>query len=93
MQILFSNEFNKQLKKTDKVLRERVLNIIGELEKNSRKGKPLMYELKECRSIRISSFRLVYFVEDDSINIVCFEKRKTVYEKLAKYINYNTFYI
>jgi mRNA-degrading endonuclease RelE of RelBE toxin-antitoxin system len=50
---------------------------LGELPES---GKPLQYQLKGHRSIRIPPFRIIYRLEKDSIIINCFDHRKDVYK-------------
>ena len=80
MQIIFSEEFKKDFKKIkDKSTRIRVINHIKKLEQLQGSGKPLQYNLKGHRSIRIPPFRIIYRIEQDKIIINCFDHRKDVY--------------
>jgi mRNA-degrading endonuclease RelE of RelBE toxin-antitoxin system len=74
-------------------MQERILNCIKKIEVNPDVGKPLRYSLRQCRSVRISLFRLVYTVENENIIIIGFDERKIIYKNLTKYINYVMFYI
>lgn len=65
---------------------------IRKIEQYPELGKPLKYELSNYRSIRVSSFRLIYKIENNDITFVYFDKRDNIYEKLVKYLNYNCFY-
>lgn len=81
MQIIFSEEFKKEFKKTkDKTTRMKVINHLKKLELLPESGKPLQYNLKGHRSIRIPPFRIIYRIENDKIIINCFDHRKNVYE-------------
>ena len=81
MQIIFSEEFKKEFKKIkDKSTRIRVINHLKKLEQLSESGKPLQYNLKGHRSIRVPPFRIIYRIEQDKIIINCFDHRKDVYK-------------
>lgn len=81
MQIIFSEEFKRDFKKIkDKLTRIRVINNLKKLEQLPESGKPLQYELKGHRSIRVPPFRIIYRIEKDDIIINCFDHRKDVYK-------------
>ena len=80
MQIIFSEEFKKNFKKiNDKSTRIRIIKQLKKLELLPESGKPLQYNLKGHRSIRIQPFRIIYRIEQDKIIINCFDHRKDVY--------------
>jgi len=80
MQIIFSEEFKQDFKKIkDKATRLRIINQLKKLETLPLCGKPLQYNLKGHRSIRIPPFRIIYRLEQDKIIINCFDHRKDVY--------------
>ena len=80
MEILFSEEFKKEFSKIkDKVTRIRIINHLQKLEQSPESGKPLQYNLKGHRSIRIPPFRIIYRLESDKLIINCFDHRKDVY--------------
>ena len=81
MEIIFSEEFKKEFKKIkDKTTRLRLINHIKKLNQIPESGKPLQYELKNHRSVRMPPFRIIYRLEQDKIIIVCFDHRKDVYD-------------
>ena len=81
MEILFSDEFKKEFKKIkDKVTRIRLIHHVKKLAQFPESGKPLQYNLKGHRSIRIPPFRIIYRIEQDKIIINCFDHRKDVYK-------------
>ena len=81
MQIIFSEEFKKDFKKIkDKSTRIRIINHLKKLEQLPESGKPLQYNLRGHRSIRVPPFRIVYRIEQDRITIHCFDHRKDVYK-------------
>jgi addiction module RelE/StbE family toxin len=80
MQIIFSDEFKKDFKKIkDKLTRLKIIKHLKKLNELPESGKPLKYELKQHRSIRIPPFRIIYRIEQDKIIINCFDHRKDVY--------------
>jgi len=81
MQIIFSEEFKREFKKIkDKSIRMRIINYLKKLERLPESGKPLQYNLKGHRSIRIPPFRIIYRLEQEKIIINCFDHRKDVYK-------------
>ncbi|MCC8369689.1 MAG: type II toxin-antitoxin system RelE/ParE family toxin [Rickettsia endosymbiont of Oxypoda opaca] len=43
-------------------------------------GKPLRYNLKGCRSLRIGDYRVIYQIIDITINILVIQHRKDRYD-------------
>ena len=82
MEILFSEEFKKEFKKIkNKSTRLKIIKHIKRLAWLPESGKPLRYDLKHHRSIRIPPFRIIYRIEEDKIIINCFVHRKDAYRK------------
>lgn len=81
MQIIFSEEFKKEFKKiNNKSTRLKIIKQLKKLEQVPESGKPLRYNLKGHRTIRVSPFRIIYRIEKDSIIINCFDHRKDIYK-------------
>lgn len=80
MEIIFADAFKKDFKKIkDKKTRLKIIKQIKKLALNSMIGKPLKYNLKNHRSLRVVPFRIIYRIEKDKIIINCFDHRKNVY--------------
>ncbi len=81
MEILFSEEFKKEFKKIrDKNIRIRIIKQLNKIEEMPEVGKPLKYEWKNHRSLRIPPFRIIYRLDKNKIIIICFDHRKDVYD-------------
>tara|TARA_Y100000310_G_C20507014_1_gene726913 strand:- start:518 stop:763 length:246 start_codon:yes stop_codon:yes gene_type:complete len=81
MEIIFSDKFKKEFKKIKKKdVRLRIIKNLKKLNQDPEVGKPLKYDLKNHRSIRIAPFRIIYRLEKDKIIINCFDHRKGVYK-------------
>jgi len=81
MEIIFSEEFRKDFRKIkDKPIRLRLIKQIKKLKNIPASGKPLKYNLKGHRSVRIPPFRIIYRIEKNRIIINCFDHRKDVYK-------------
>ena len=81
MQIIFSKEFQEDFQKIkDKTTRIRIIKQLKKLETIPEAGKPLKYEWKNHRSVRVPPFRIIYRIEKDIIVINCFDHRKEVYD-------------
>jgi addiction module RelE/StbE family toxin len=78
MDVLFSDEFKERyFKIKDLHTQLRIMKQIEKLRDFPESGKPLRYELKGYRTVRIPPFRLIYRIEDDKIIIICFDQGKT----------------
>ncbi len=81
MEIIFSDEFKREFKKIkNRVTRLKIIKQIKKLSKQPKTGKPLKYNLKNHRSMRIPPYRIIYRLEQDKIIINCFDHRKDVYK-------------
>ncbi len=81
MEIIFSEEFRKDFKKIkDKNTRVKIIKQLKKLAEMPEAGKPLRYNLKNHRSIRVAPFRIIYRIEENKIIINCFDHRGCVYE-------------
>ena len=81
MEIIFSEEFKKEFQKIkDKKTRLRIIKQLKKLSDTPEAGKPLKYEWRNHRSVRVSPFRIIYRLERDKIIINCFDHRKDVYD-------------
>tara|TARA_Y100000310_G_scaffold238645_1_gene242115 strand:- start:636 stop:878 length:243 start_codon:yes stop_codon:yes gene_type:complete len=80
MDIIFSDEFRKDYKKIkDKSTQLKIIKQLKKLSENPELGKPLKYNLKNHRSVRVTPYRIIYRIEKDRIIINCFDHRKDVY--------------
>ena len=81
MEIIFSDSFKKDFRKIkDKAVRLRVINHLKKLGNLPESGKPLQYDLKNHRTVRVPPFRIIYRLEKGKIIVLCFDHRKDVYE-------------
>jgi len=81
MEIIFSEEFKRDFQKIkDKTTRLRIIKQLNKLAEMPEAGKPLKYELKNHRSLRVAPFRIIYRLEGDKIIMNCFDHRRDVYE-------------
>lgn len=78
--IVWTKKFERELRKVkDKKLKAHVKKRIEEVIANPDIGKPLRFELKGERSIRIAPYRLIYAVQGDTLYLLRFEHREEVY--------------
>lgn len=78
--VIWTEKFERELKKVkDKTVKGRVKKQIQKILEDPETGKPLRFELKGERSIRISPYRLIYAVEGNTLYLLRFEHRKAVY--------------
>jgi len=80
MEIIFSQEFQKEFKRLkDKTTKMRIIKQLKKLAEMPEAGKPLQYEWKNHRSLRVPPFRIIYRLEDNRIIITAFDHRSSVY--------------
>lgn len=81
MEIIFSSDFKKDFKRIkDKKTRLKIIKQIKKLAGQPESGKPLKYNVKNHRCLRIPPFRIIYRIKDNSITVNCFAHRKSVYD-------------
>ncbi|PIN75073.1 type II toxin-antitoxin system mRNA interferase toxin, RelE/StbE family [Candidatus Woesearchaeota archaeon CG10_big_fil_rev_8_21_14_0_10_37_12] len=81
MEIIFSEDFAKEYRKIkDKSTRLKIIKQLKKLSENPETGKPLKYDFKLHRSVRIPPFRIIYRLEQDRMIINCFDHRKIIYD-------------
>lgn len=68
--IRFHPSFEKELRKTDKQIRTKILKQIKKTSQNPEIGKPMKYTRKGTRELYISPYRLSYIYEDKIIKII-----------------------
>lgn len=80
MKTFFTKEFESDLKRIkDKMTQIRVKKSIEKILLYPEIGKPLSFDLKGLRSARVSPYRIVYEIKNDTIVFHKFEHRKKVY--------------
>ncbi|MDI6784963.1 MAG: type II toxin-antitoxin system RelE/ParE family toxin [bacterium] len=79
MKIEIDPRLLKEIKKLDRGVKDRLVKSIEKICLNPEGGKPLQYEYKGCRRIRIDPFRIIYKVKEDTIFILAFDHRSKIY--------------
>ena len=79
VEVIYTNKFEKELKKSDASIKEKALKQIKKIIENPETGKPLRYNLKGERTIYVKPFRIIYTFFDNIIYFLRFEHRKEVY--------------
>ena len=62
-------------------LKEELEKMVKKVIEKPEIGKPLRYSYRNCRSVRIGKFRIIYKLERDKIIFITFEHRGRVYNK------------
>ena len=76
--IIIENLVSQKIK--DKTTRLRIIKQLNKLAEMPEAGKPLKYEWKNHRSVRVPPFRIIYKLDNNKIVINCFDHRKEVYD-------------
>ena len=79
VRIVYSEGFERAVRKLDSSVKSRLIKQLEKVISNPETGKPLRYTLKSERSIHIRPYRLIYAVEKDTIILLRFLHRKSVY--------------
>lgn len=78
--VVFTNSFERSIKRLkDAALKERVKRQIAEIAGRPEIGKPLKFQKKGERAVRVPPFRLIYAWEGDTVYLLDFDKRDRVY--------------
>ncbi len=78
--VVFTSSFERAVKKLkDAALKERVKRQIEEITERPDIGKPLRFQKKGERTVRVPPFRIIYALEGDTIYLLDFDKRNKVY--------------
>jgi addiction module RelE/StbE family toxin len=81
--IEYTKEFRDDIKKIrDKKVKNRIKKIIQKIVDDLGLGKPLKYELKGLRSVKLPPFRIIYEYKDNTVILLKFEHREKVYNKI-----------
>lgn len=78
--VIWTKTFERQVRKLkDGAVKNRIRKKAEEVLENPEIGKPLRFELKGERSIRIQPYRLIYAAVGDTLYFLRVEHRKEVY--------------
>jgi mRNA-degrading endonuclease RelE of RelBE toxin-antitoxin system len=80
-ELVFTREFVKRLKGTDKQTQIRILRELKILEEQPFVGKRLAGRLNELTSLRIGDYRVIYQLSGKKIIVRTMGHRKKVYDK------------
>jgi addiction module RelE/StbE family toxin len=79
--VIWTENFERELKRLkDSAVKERVKRQVEKILENPEAGKPLRFELKGERSLRIPPYRLIYAMQGTTLYLLRLEHRKTVYD-------------
>jgi mRNA-degrading endonuclease RelE of RelBE toxin-antitoxin system len=79
-QVIWTKKFERELRKLrDKTIKDRVKDQIEKVLDNPETGKTLRFALKGERSVYVTPYRLIYAVQGETLYLLRFEHRKTVY--------------
>lgn len=80
-QVLLAKKAEKDLKKVDKNIKEKALSLLLRLQKDPYLGKKLAGKYKNCYSLRLWPFRIIYeiYKEKEIVLVIRIGHRKDVY--------------
>ncbi len=80
MDAVFTNALERSVRKIkDAAIKERVKSQIKEIILRPDIGKPLRFQRKGERSVRVPPFRIIYAVGGNAVHFLDFDKRDKVY--------------
>ncbi|MDP4039017.1 MAG: type II toxin-antitoxin system RelE/ParE family toxin [Candidatus Pacearchaeota archaeon] len=79
VEVIYTEKFEREFKKADSSVKDKVRKQIKKIIKNPKVGKPLRYDLKGERTIYVKPFRIIYSFSNNTIYFLRFEHRKGVY--------------
>ena len=79
VEIIYTEKFEKEIKKLDNFIKKKVAKQIGKIINNPEIGKPLRYNLKGERTVYVKPFRIIYSFFNNTLYFLRFEHRKNVY--------------
>jgi len=77
----FTSRFLKDTRQLKGTRKEELEKMVKKVIEKPEIGKPLRYSYRNCRSVRIGKFRIIYKLERDKIIFITFEHRGRVYNK------------
>jgi len=78
--IIYTEKFERELKKVDNSIKEKIVKQIQKIVETPEIGKPLRYNLKGERTVYVKPFRVIYSFYDNTIYFLRFEHRGDVYD-------------
>ena len=84
--LAYTKTVAKEIQKLDGSVKKMLLAGLSRIEQDPEIGKPLTKELKGLRSYRVSSYRIVYKIENHQllIIIVALGHRKNIYDRIKQ---------
>lgn len=79
VEVIYTEKFEKEVKKLDFSLKQKVIKQIEKIIQNPNIGKPLKYNLKGERTIYVKPYRIIYAFKENTIFFLRCEHRKKVY--------------
>ncbi|MBT4135644.1 type II toxin-antitoxin system RelE/ParE family toxin [archaeon] len=79
VEIIFTEKFEKEVRKLDSFIKQKIVKQIDKISFNPEIGKPLRYSLKGERTVYIKPYRIIYGFYNEIITFLRVEHRKNVY--------------
>ena len=76
----FTNRFLKDTRQLKGAFKEKLEKVVKKITENPEIGKTLRSSFRNCRSVRVRKFRIIYKLNADKIIFITFEHREKVYK-------------
>lgn len=80
VEVIFTDKFERELKKTDNSIKDNVRKQIAKIIQDPETGKPLRYNLKGERTVYVRPYRIIYAFSSNILYFLRFEHRGNVYD-------------
>ncbi len=80
VEVIYTEKFEREFKKADGSVKEKVAKQIKKIIENPETGKPLRYDLKGERTVYVKPYRIIYSFFSNQIHFLRFEHRGEVYD-------------
>lgn len=78
--VITTYKFEKEFKKIDNSIKEKLKKQMQKVIHNPEVGKPLSYDLKGERTVYVKPYRLIYKIDLDKLILLRVEHRENVYD-------------
>jgi mRNA-degrading endonuclease RelE of RelBE toxin-antitoxin system len=80
VEVIFTDKFERELKKADTSIKDKIRKQITKIIQDPETGKPLRYDLKGERTVYVRPYRIIYTFSNNTLYFLRFEHRGDVYD-------------
>ena len=80
VEVIFTDKFERELKKADNSIKDKIRKQITKIIQDPETGKPLRYDLKGERTVYVRPYRIIYTFFNNTLYFLRFKHRGDVYD-------------